>query len=163
MAHPALAGEVAVRIVGAAFQESVGENTWPRAERFARDVVARLAAHDPPLLICYPDEIKEADGDPTGTPAVTDLSCRIGFLGDDLPDWVTTDQERWIDRSPGGTRIVLVDSHSTCGPAGRQEFPGVAVVFQLDSPNPGLLIRCPTTVGLTEKIVAFVKTRPWEG
>lgn len=61
--HPAVAIEKAVRVIGGAFQEAVGDNTWPRSERFARAVVARLAGHEPPLLICFPDEIKEQDGD----------------------------------------------------------------------------------------------------
>lgn len=63
--------------------------------------------------------------------------------------------------------VVLIDSHSTCGPAGRWEFPAVALVLDLTlngepHPNPGLLLRQPTTVGMLERIIEYVKSRPWE-
>lgn len=99
---------------------------------------------------------RPSGGDPAGTPAVTDLACRVIPAGD-APSWLGNSARLFLQ-----DEIVVIDSISTCGPAGHQTFPAVAVVLEQDSPNPGLAINGLSTVELVEKIVSFVKTRPWE-
>lgn len=95
--------------------------------------------------------------------ATIELSVRPG-TGDDLIDKRLIKWFGFLIRDclvDHGDSVVIVESHSTCGPAGRQTF-DVAVVIEPWSENPGLVFRNPTTVGLAEKVVAFIKTRPWE-
>lgn len=158
MAHPAIAIEAAIQVLA----DHLPSLSRPASEEYARGLVAVLANHDPPLLICFPDEIKEDDGDPAGTPAVTDLSIRtmtFTKLVQDGENWLDDRDSRFVGPLD---RVAVVDSHSTCGPAGRQTFRAVAIVLELDSPNPGLAIHGLSTVSLAEKVVTFVKTRPWE-
>lgn len=102
--------------------------------------------------------------------ATYELSCRM-VDAIEIPQWFLDDDN--ITKQIGAslswskTRVVLIDSHSTCGPAGRQTFEGVALVFCLWlgtgwHPNPAVCFRNPTTIGLSERIIEFVKTRPWE-
>ena len=63
---------------------------------------------------------------------------------------------------------LFLQANSTCGPAGHQQFE-VAEVVEQDSPNPGIIFQRTkvnkkgiVTLGMAEKIVAYVKERPWD-
>lgn len=101
------------------------------------------------------------DGDPTGTPAQTDFSCRVVTYAELVNDddcWLDAKTRKWLKADD---QVAVIDSHSTCGPMGRQTFPAVAVVLEFNGPNPGLAVHGLSTVSLTEKLVQYVKTRPW--
>lgn len=67
----------------------------------------------------------------------------------------------WV---PAGEKVYLVDSYATCGRAGRQEFPGIAVVVELQSHNPGIILCRPVwSEGLLARLLEYVRSRPWEG
>lgn len=55
---PIAAQEAAVEVI-AGFLIALLSCGSDRALRASRTLVARLAGHNPPILLCFPDEIKE--------------------------------------------------------------------------------------------------------
>jgi|ETNvirnome_2_130_1030620.scaffolds.fasta_scaffold03317_4 hypothetical protein len=58
---------------------------------------------------------------------------------------------------------IIIDAIATCSIVGSQKPHMVARVMEPDNPNPGIVFEDEiTTLGMAEKIIAYVKEKPWE-